>query len=410
MIEWLQHATLVLKSLVSFGWEALLCLIVLGLILAVTRNTIFRNKKKKTGPKFGMLQVNRGVVYDRKPALDKRRTLGLNTTDEADSAPLGTVNKTPNVGTPNLGKPESGPPAEVDYSGDTAVGAEADVKTVAPVPHDSCSSCAGETTDVEALYKAALASPKPVAVIKVSNDAMANGRVLFAKLVDEVIANRERFSRVVVIANSPGGGASQYGHMLYEMTRLRRCSGLHITAVVDVVAASGGMLQILPAHLIVAAPWAIIGSIGVVTEFLNFNGLLEALGITPVEVTAGKFKRTLTMYGKVDDVKKGHMEAQLAAIHRQFIAAVKQFRPTVDEDKVCNGDHWTAQEVFDQKLGLVDRLGSSQELLFEVNQHHDLIILEENANPWEKGVFRFLTKLVDYTIYRLTAGPFGRAD
>jgi serine protease SohB len=227
-------------------------------------------------------------------------------------------------------------------------------------------------------------------------------------MVDEIIANKSKFSRVIVDASSPGGTVTGYGLMFTEMERLRSESGLYITGVADDVAASGGMLQLLPSHEIVMPPYAMVGSIGVVTEFLNFHGLLKQLGIQPIELTAGEFKRTVTPFGDPTQEKRDHYTEQLKTIHRQFINSVTRYR-SVDPDKVCNGDHWTAQEAIDKKLGLVDRLGTSRKLMFDANQDHDLVILSESSSTWERISRRFLVMLVDTGITQLSArlGKFG---
>ena len=110
---------------------------------------------------------------------------------------------------------------------------------------------------------------------------------------------KHKFGSVTVVANSPGGGVSEYGLMYCEMERLRNC-GLRLVACIDTVGASGGMLQVLPAHEIVAAPFAMVGSIGVVSEFLNFHDMLRSVGIRPVTLTAGKFKRTVTPMSEIE--------------------------------------------------------------------------------------------------------------
>ncbi len=385
MIAFIQWLAQMFGALVDLGWKVVLFGGVCYLALSVFRS-MRGVKKPQTGAKLGFLQVNEGVNYRRKRALNRRRTSGQLEADDV----VGDTNET----------------MEADAPAPTTATADATVTTAAESPaactHPGDEACAR-------LRAKAYASPLPVVLIQISNDVMASQRTTFAKFVDEVIANKSKFSRVVVNASSPGGAVSQYGLMFTEMERLRRDSGLYITGVADEVAASGGMMQLLPVHELVMPPFAMVGSIGVVTEFLNFNTLLTTVGIEPIEITAGALKRTVTQFGKPTEEKIAHYKEQLHSIHLQFIAAVQKYR-SVDPARVCTGDHWLAQEAVDQQLGLVDRLATSRELIFEANQEHDLIILTENASRWEKGIFRFLTKVVDFGISRVMTqyGPFGR--
>jgi len=260
------------------------------------------------------------------------------------------------------------------------------------------------------------AAEKPIAVIRFDNDMMASYSGPFARLVNEVIANKDRFSQVVVAANSPGGSVAEYGLMYSEMERLRKaCDSVKIklTGSIRTYGASGGMLELLPCHEIYASPMAMVGSIGVVSEFLNFNKLWKSIGVTPLTLTAGEFKRTVTPNGEVTDEGLAHYKAQLESIHRQFIAAVVKYRKDKGFDsedkvkKVCNGDHWTAQESIELGLGLVDGLATTSELIFNLNQNNDLVFLSVKQNPWEKGIFRFLTRLVDYAFLRVRSAMTG---
>lgn len=239
---------------------------------------------------------------------------------------------------------------------------------------------------------------KPYAVLKFDGDVFATGRERFGRLVDELIVNADRFAGAVVVVTSPGGGVAHYGQLYAEMERLRK-AGVDLTVCVDTVAASGGYLMSVPANKIVAAPFALVGSIGVVTEFVNVHQFLKNLGIEPVQMTAGKFKRTVTPTGPITEEGKKHYQEQLEAIHRLFIKAVTTYRK-VDVDRVCTGDHWTASESVDLGLNLVDELATSQDYLLRLNREHELVHLSEKQSRFERGIFRFVTRLVDHLIER----------
>lgn len=245
---------------------------------------------------------------------------------------------------------------------------------------------------------------KGTAVITFNGDVAASGADFLAEMVDEIILNKERFNRAVVVINSPGGGVSQYGRLYAEMERLVQAQ-LELVSCIDVVAASGGYLMALPSTKIVAAPWATVGSIGVVTEFINFHDILKNVGITPILVTAGKLKRTVTPLSEVKEEALEHLKAQLEAFHAMFKSCLSKYRQ-VDLDTVATGEFWTAAQAVDQNLGLVDELATSHQYLMNLNGSEDLFYFEHKVNPWERRFSRFAIKAVDHTIAKLSEIQF----
>ncbi len=244
------------------------------------------------------------------------------------------------------------------------------------------------------------AAEKPVAVLKFVGDTMATSRKAFSRLVDEVIINKEKFGGAVIVVDCPGGGVSVYGHMYAEVLRIKN-AGLYLRICVDNVAASGGYLMSLPGDCIQAAPLATIGSIGVVAEFLNFHDFLTGLGVTPLTMTAGERKRTLTQFGEVTEPKKEAFRAQLVSIHEQFKALVKKHRPNAKMDVVCEGDHWTAQETVALGLGLVDEIGTSSEYLLKLNTEVNVVYLSEKSSPFQGGLLKLVTGSIDHVLTRI---------
>lgn len=253
---------------------------------------------------------------------------------------------------------------------------------------------------VPATPDALCATEKPIAVLRFTGDTLATGRLALSRLVDEVIVNKDKWGGVVAVHESPGGGVSHYGHVYAEMLRIKK-AGLHLRVCVDNVAASGGYLMSLPADVIMAAPLATIGSIGVVSEFLNFNEFLRAIGIRPLTLTAGARKRTLTPFGEVDDAKIADYKSQLESIHRQFKDLVQRHRPNAKMDEVCEGDHWTAQETVEKQLGLVDEIGTSSEYLLNLNMDRNLVFISEKKNPFQGGLLKLVTGSIDHVIARV---------
>lgn len=248
------------------------------------------------------------------------------------------------------------------------------------------------------------ADRKGTAVIKFSGDPLASQAEEFAQMVDEVILNQEKVDQVVVVINSPGGGVSQYGRLYAEMERIREAA-IPLTACIDVVAASGGYLMALPSNKIVAAPWATVGSIGVVTEFVNFNELLTKLGIKPILVTAGKLKRTVTPLSPVEVEGVEHLKAQLESFHAMFKSCVAKYRQ-IEIEEVCTGDFWTAAQSIEKNLGLVDELATSHSYLMKINSDRALFFFEYKVNPWERRLNRLTLSALDHVYAKLTNAQF----
>ena len=242
---------------------------------------------------------------------------------------------------------------------------------------------------------------KAVAVISFRGDLRAKEHLALADLVDELQVNKDKISEVVVCVTSPGGMVAPYGHAFSEMERIRAL-GFDLTVCVDVVAASGGYLMSLPAHKIIAAPFAVVGSIGVMAFVPNLRKLLLNNDINPRTFTAGRFKRTVSLTDDAGPEEIARFQQQLDTIHAQFSQAVKKYRPKVDADNVTTGEHWTAQEALDKNLGLVDEIGTSHQYLLRKNEDQDLLFLTRKTHFWEDGLSLFASILADALEARLS--------
>lgn len=176
------------------------------------------------------------------------------------------------------------------------------------------------------------------------------GLLQLAKEGDEVLVRLE----------SGGGVVHGYGLGAAELARLK-AHGLHLTVAVDKVAASGGYMMACVAERIIAAPFAIVGSIGVVAQMPNFNKFLKNKDIDVELHTAGAYKRTLTLFGENDDEGRAKFREELEVIHHRFKDFIAENRPALALDKVATGEHWLATDA--QALGLVDELSTSSEYL-----------------------------------------------
>lgn len=178
--------------------------------------------------------------------------------------------------------------------------------------------------------------------------------------------------RVVVRLESPGGMVHGYGLAAAQLVRLRD-AGFHLTICVDKVAASGGYMMACIANEIISAPFAVVGSIGVVAQVPNFNRLLKEHNVDFELYTAGQYKRTVTMFGENTPEGKAKFEEELQQTHILFKHFVEKYRPQLNVDKVATGEHWYGQDALD--LNLVDKLETSDEYLLALLPQHDLYVI-----------------------------------
>ena len=176
--------------------------------------------------------------------------------------------------------------------------------------------------------------------------------------------------QVVVRLESPGGVVHGYGLAASQLQRIRD-KQIPLTVAVDKVAASGGYMMACVANKIVAAPFAILGSIGVVAQIPNLNRFLKNKDIDIELHTAGQYKRTLTLLGENTDEGRQKFREELNETHHLFKDFVKEMRPSLDIDQVATGEHWYGSQA--QEKGLVDEVGTSDELLLGLMDGRDVI-------------------------------------
>src|SRR5271169_5136482 len=205
---------------------------------------------------------------------------------------------------------------------------------------------------------------KRIFVLTFKGDMRASAVKRLGAEIDAVlIAARPETDETVLRIESPGGTVTGYGLAAAEILRLRDRK-IQVIASVDQVAASGGYMMACAADRIVAAPFAIVGSIGVVAPVPNLHRLLKKNEIEYEEITAGEWKRSVSVLGEITPAGREHFRGKLDATHEAFKAHVAECRPNLDMAKVANGDHWLACEALG--LGLVDELSTGDELLFRV--------------------------------------------
>ena len=199
-------------------------------------------------------------------------------------------------------------------------------------------------------------------VIDFIGDIKASQVTQLREEITAVLAIAEETDEVVIRLESPGGAVNGYGLAASQLQRVRD-KNIPLTVCIDKIAASGGYLISCVANRIIAAPFAIIGSIGVVAQIPNFNRWLKKNNIDVELITAGEYKRTLTLLGENTDKGRKKFQEDLEKIHVAFRDYVGTHRQQLDIDKVSTGEHWLAVDAYDLKL--VDYLKTSDDYLTE---------------------------------------------
>ena len=174
---------------------------------------------------------------------------------------------------------------------------------------------------------------------------------------------------VLVCLENTGGLVHEHGFAASQLLRIKQ-KDIPLTVSIDKVAASGGYMMACVADKIIAAPFAVVGSIGVLAQIPNFNRMLDKHGVDFELMKAGELKRTLTMFGKNTHEDREHFNRQLEDTHALFKEFVKDHRPGLEIDKVSTGEHWLASRALE--LNLVDTLITSDDYLLQASHDADI--------------------------------------
>lgn len=199
-----------------------------------------------------------------------------------------------------------------------------------------------------------------VFVLDFDGDIKASATEQLRHEVTAVLSMAQPTDEVVVRLESGGGMVHAYGLASSQLARLRD-AGLPLTVCVDKVAASGGYMMACVANRVLAAPFAVLGSIGVVAQLPNVHRLLKKHDIDVEVLTAGEFKRTLTVFGENTDKGREKFQEDLELTHQLFKGFVSRYRPQLDIDKVATGEVWLGLSALEHEL--VDGLQTSDEYL-----------------------------------------------
>lgn len=210
---------------------------------------------------------------------------------------------------------------------------------------------------------------KRVFVVKFEGDLHASEVDNLRKSITAILTVAKAEDEVLLLLESAGGIVHNYGLAASQLCRLRE-KNIKLTIAVDLIAASGGYMMACIANKIIAAPFAIVGSIGVLAQLPNFNRLLSKLDIDIEHHTAGKHKSTLTMFGKNTPESREKFLAELQDTHNLFKEFVKNYRPQLDVENIATGEHWYGKTALG--LNLVDDIKTSDDYLLENAKDKDI--------------------------------------
>lgn len=258
--------------------------------------------------------------------------------------------------------------------------------------------------DAKARKKRSGEPRRRVFVLNFDGDLTASAVDSLRREISAVLATAGEDDEVVVRVDSAGGMVHGYGLGASQLARIRS-SGIKLTVAVDKIAASGGYLMASVADRILAAPFAVVGSIGVLAQIPNVHRLLKKHDVDVEILTAGRHKRTLDFLGENTDEGREKLREELHDVHGLFQDFVATYRPSLDLEAVSTGEAWYGQRALDRSL--VDELATSDEYLIAASAEADVFEVSwvQPKRPIERlvgqaslGVGRIVEKLVDRTM------------
>lgn len=263
-----------------------------------------------------------------------------------------------------------------------------------------------ENTQVKALRKrrkqerkAVVADPQRVYVLDFDGDLLATQTAGLREEVSAIAEVANPGDEVVLRLESPGGAVPHYGLAAAQLARLK-ARQVTLTVCVDRIAASGGYMMACVADSIIAAPFAIVGSIGVVAQVPNLNRLLKKHDVDYEELTAGEFKRTISVLGEITPKGRAKFKEQLEDTHALFKSFIQSHRPKLDVSEVATGEYWLGTRAL--TLGLVDRLSTSDDYLRERALKAKLFQVRYRAqNAWRQRLGRAAAEIAERAGLRL---------
>lgn len=238
-------------------------------------------------------------------------------------------------------------------------------------------------------------------VLNFHGDIKATAAASLREEVTAILTLAGSDDAVLLRLENMGGIVHEHGLAASQVKRLKD-AGVHVTVAVDKVAASGGYMMACVADRIIAAPFAVLGSIGVLAQLPNFHEMLKRHGIAFEQETAGEYKRSITMFGENTEKERAKLREQIEQIHVLFKAFVARHRPSLDLEKVATGEIWYGSDAVD--VGLVDEIQTSDDFLLEASKRLQLYEVTYSAR---KSFSERLVSSVNAAVERVIATARG---
>lgn len=240
---------------------------------------------------------------------------------------------------------------------------------------------------------------KRIFVLDFDGDIHASDADAMREEVSAILSLARPEDEVVLRLESPGGLVHSYGFASSQLERIRR-RNIPLTICVDKVAASGGYMMACIANRLIAAPFALIGSIGVVAQIPNFHRLLKRNDVDYEVLTAGDYKRTLTMFGENTDAGRQKFIEELEDTHALFKEFVSEYRPELNIEEIATGEVWFGRRALDK--GLIDEIETSDDYLFNAVDEADILLVKyEYKQSLQERLQSFGVNIVDASVAKL---------
>ena len=252
-------------------------------------------------------------------------------------------------------------------------------------------------------------SEKPrIFVLKFNGDLTASQSEHLREEITAVLTVTKKNDEVLVIIDSNGGIVHNYGFAAAQLQRIKQ-NNINLVVGVDLVAASGGYMMACVANKIIAAPFAIVGSIGVMAQIPNFNKLLEKHNIDIEHHTSGEYKTTLTMFGKNTEKGREKFIAELEDTHKLFKEFIKNNRSKIDLKKVATGEYWYGIQALE--LELIDEVITSDSYLMQKSKDYDIYTLKYTIpESFKEKISNIFSKTTNYILEKLTCVPMSQSS
>lgn len=240
-------------------------------------------------------------------------------------------------------------------------------------------------------------------VIRFDGDLHASEVEELRESISAALTVAEKEDEILIVLESCGGVVQNYGLAASQLQRIKD-KEIKLTVAVDLVAASGGYMMACVADKIIAAPFSVIGSVGVLAQIPNFHKLLDKNSVEVEQHTAGEYKTTLTMLGKNTDKARAKFKEELEDTHVLFKDFVKQNRESLDVEKIATGEYWYGTKALE--LNLIDKILTSDDYIIE-NLESKAIF--EISHEYPETLKEKLSSVLEGSIYKAIKSAIGKA-